>query len=337
VEPPVGIGFEPLDIDILREMYRTRRVTVAGIDPRLNVTHIAKRLGTSRTRIARRLKIWSESGFIRRYDVWPNPALLHLSGWSANVRVTDRLDKPEFFRRLGTVDGIVSAIEFLGDWVSVQFVAPDEEAGRRRIELLRHLKGVAEVEEAYGWRQLDPKVALSPLDLRILQALRERPRGTLTEIARTVGISTRTMTTRYERLVESWAVWFVPVFDFTQLPLVNMNVWLHPGASRDRVIQAVVKRFPWALEFGWSGFGPQEVEDYMVLFVTLPSVGAIEEIERLVRGVPGTRDVEVVVMLRTHSFPGWFDELLGRLSRPSPGAVPLRGRAGVHGPRTVRS
>jgi len=314
----VGIGFDPLDIDILREMYRTRTVTVAGIDPRLNVSLIARRLRTSRTRIARRLKRWSDTGFVRRYDVWPNPALLHLTGWSVNLRVADRLEKPDILRRLGMVDGVVSAVEFLGEWVSVQFVAPDEDSGRRRVEIFRHIKGVAEVEALYAWHPLEPKAPLTSLDLRILRALRKRPRGTLTEIARAVGISTRTMTTRYERLVENWSVWFVPVFDFTQLPLplVNLNVWFETGVSSEEMVRAVVKQFPWSLEFGWGEFGPPESVDFKTLFVTVPSVGAIEDLERLVRSVPGTKDVELVVMLRTHSFPGWFDEMLARFAPP---------------------
>lgn len=317
----VGIGFDPLDIDILREMYRTRRVTVAGIDPRLNVTRIARRLNTSRSRIARRLNRWSETGFVRRYDVWPNPALLHLTGWTVNVRVADPLQKPETLQRLGAVDGVVSAVEFLGEWLSVQFVAPDEPTGQRRIELFRHLKGVAEVGAPYAWRPLEAKAPLSPLDLRIVRALRERPRGTLTEIARTVGVSVRTMTTRYERLVENWSVWFVPVFDFTQLPLplVNLNVWLEPGTDWGHLLQVVTKQFPWTLEFGWGEFGPPEMEDFKTLFVTLPSIGAIENLERLVRGVPGTKDVESVVMLRTHSFSGWLDGMFDRIVSPARG------------------
>ena len=331
----VGIGFEPLDIAILREMYRTRTVTVAGIDPRLNVSYLARRLHTSRTRIARRLKLWSDTGFIRRYDVWPNPALLDLSGWSVNLQVENRLEKPSVLERLGMVDGVVSAVEFLGDWMSVQFVAPRDEDGQRRVEIFRHLKGVKEVADLYPWQPLDPKAQLSPLDLRILRALRDRPRGTLTEIARAVGISTRTMTTRYERLVESWAVWFVPVFDFTQLPLplVNLNVWLEPGASSPRMVQAVVKQFPLTLEFGWGEFGPPDSSGFKTLFVTVPSVGAIEDLERMVRGLPGTQEVEAVVMLRTHSFPGWFDRMLTRISplgRGSSSPKPTGKRSGGH-------
>lgn len=320
----VGIGFDPLDIDILREMYRTRRVTVAGIDPRLNVSHIARRLRTSRARIARRLARWSDTGFIRRYDVWPNPALFHLVGWSVNLQFSNRLEKPEGFRRLGMVDGVVSAVEFLGDWTAVQFVTPDEEAGRRRMEMLRHLKGVEAVEGLYPWRPLEPRAPLSPLDLRILHALRDRPRGTLTEIARAVGISARTMTTRYERLVESWSVWFVPVFDFTQLPLpiVAVNVDLEPGVSGQRVVETVMRQYPWTLEFGWGEFGPPETEGFKTLFVTVPSVGAIEDLERLVGSVPGTKNVEALVMVRTHSFPGWFDDMLARGSPAGRATVP---------------
>jgi hypothetical protein len=60
----------------------------------------------------------------------------------------------------------------------------------------------------------------------------------------------------------------------------------------------------------------------VVLFVTLPSVGAIEDLEQRARSVPGTRDVEAVVMLRTDSFPGWFDEMLAHAAPPARGSPP---------------
>jgi len=44
------------DIAIVREMYRTGEVTIAGVDPRLNVSRIAERLGCSRAKITGRLE-----------------------------------------------------------------------------------------------------------------------------------------------------------------------------------------------------------------------------------------------------------------------------------------
>ena len=315
-----GIGINPLDVDILREMYRTGKVNVAGVDPRLNATEIARRLHTSRARITNRLKRWSESGFVRRYDVWPNPELFGLTGWTVDLRVSQRLRKPDLFQRLGPVDGVVSALEFLGEWTAVQFVAPDEATCRRRAELLRGLAGVAEVGTPLPWQRIEPRSSLTSLDLRIVRALRQHPGANLTEIARAVGISPRTMTTRYEKLVDEWAVWFVPVFDFTRLPLpvVSLNVRLEPAAPHDRVVRAVRRGFPWTLEFGWGGLGPGALRDYVVLFVTLPSAGAIEDLERLAAGVPGVTDVESLVLVRTHSYASWFDELLAQKTQRLP-------------------
>lgn len=308
----LGIGIDPIDVDILREMYRGQKVTVAGIDPRLNVSRIARRLHTSRARIAHRLRRWSETGFVRRYDVWPNPALFGLRGWSFELRSAHRLEKPELFRRIALIDGVVGGQEFLGDWSAAQLVAPDENTCRRRLNLLRGLEGVAEVGEPIPWSSVEPKRALSPLDVRILQALRRNPRGTLTEIARTVGISTRTMTTRYGTLLDEWAVWFVPLFDFGKIPLpvVSLNVHLTPGASHAVAVNALRKEFPWSLEFGWAGMRPLVSPDLLVFFVTLPSAALIEELERFATHLPGARDVEISVMVRTHAFTEWFDGLL---------------------------
>ena len=308
----LGIGIDPIDVDILREMYRDQKVTVAGIDPRLNVSRIARRLRTSRARIASRLRRWGEAGFVRRYDVWPNPALFGLRGWSCELRSTRRLEKPELFRRIALLDGVVGGQEFLGDWSAIQLVAPDESTCRRRLALLRGLEGVAEVGEPLPWSTVEPKRALSLLDLRILRALRRSPRGSLTEIARTVGISTRTMTARYGTLLDEWAVWFVPLFDFAKIPLpvVSLNVQLTPGASHGVVVSALRKEFPWSLEFGWAGMRPLVSPDLLVFFVTLPSAAVIEDLERFATRLAGVQAVELSVMVRTYSFTDWFDSLL---------------------------
>ncbi|MGA7861231.1 MAG: Lrp/AsnC family transcriptional regulator, partial [Thermoplasmata archaeon] len=66
---------ETIDIDILREMYREGAIDLAGVDPRLNATRIARQLGVRRARVSARLKAWRDSGLLRRYDVRVNPAL----------------------------------------------------------------------------------------------------------------------------------------------------------------------------------------------------------------------------------------------------------------------
>jgi len=308
-----------IDIDILREMYRSGGVTVAGVDPRLKANRIAQRLGVSRARVDSRLKEWTRHGLLQRFDVWPNPALLDKIGFTVDIRLSDRFHKDEVFERIRLIDGAVGGIDLAGEWVSAQFIVPDESEARRRTDLLRGLTGVAEVGAPILWARLEPTRGLTPLDLRIVRVLREYPTSPLSTIARHVGVSTRTITTRYGQLVDDLAVWFVPVLDFRALtqPVVSINVNLSESADHEVVSRAFRKAFPQSLEFVRAGFGPILPDRVAVFFALCPSAARVEELEGFLRSLPGVQAVETLLMIRIVSFPETFD----RLVPPSPPTV----------------
>jgi DNA-binding Lrp family transcriptional regulator len=299
---------EPLDLDLLREMYRGGAVNVAGIDPRLNATRIARRLRVGRARVAARLKAWKASGLLLRYDVWLNPALLGWRGAAVNIRVDHPRVKPALFGRLGLIDGAVIGLEFLGEWVSLGLVAPDDSSFERRIALIRGLAGVREVEAPIPWSVLEPKRELTALDIRIVRALRERPTATLSQAAHRVGISTRTMTRRYSTLVEDRAVWFVPIFDFRAIssPMVSLRAVLRTGVGSESFARQIRHRFPLTIDFRGAVAGPEPSSEVNV-FVMPSSTAHVEELERFASSIEGVIEIEANIMVRMHSFSAWFD------------------------------
>jgi DNA-binding Lrp family transcriptional regulator len=321
---------DPIDIEILREMYREGAVNLAGIDPRLNATRVARKLRIGRSRVAARLRAWRESGFLRKYDVWLNPGLLGWHGAWVAVQVDHRRSKPGLFRRLALVDGVVAGMDFLGEWISVAVVAPDAAALDRRIGLIRNLVGVKDLDGPERWVVPEPKRPLTTLDVRIVRALRERPMANLAEIARRVGVSTRTMTRRYSALVDDWAVWFVPVFDFTTLayPVVSLNVHVRAGLGRETISPQLREHYPMTLDFTNSQVGPMTSAQDLAFFVSLPSAAHLEDLERRVEGMEGVEHVESYVMVRTYDYPEWFDKHLDSvLGNPAPvRAKPVRAR-----------
>lgn len=316
---PVSLIPRPADIDmdIIREMYHSRAVTIAGMDPRLNATRIAERLGVSRARVDARMKEWTRHGLLRRFDVWPNPALFDRIGATVDVRVRDRFEKEDVLSRVRLIDGAVGGGDFVGEWITVQFIVPREADAQRTAKLLRELSGVAEVSPPVPWIRLEPKRPLSALDLRIIRVLRKYPTERLSTIARHVGISTRTMTTRYGRLVEDLEVWFVPVLDFRALaqPVLAVNLGLREGADPTLLSHAVRKNFPQSLEFLRAPFGPALPERTRVYFLLIPSTARVEDAERTLRSLPGVETSEALLMIRMFSFPEAFDRLLAEERR----------------------
>ncbi|MGA7924085.1 MAG: Lrp/AsnC family transcriptional regulator [Thermoplasmata archaeon] len=308
---------EVLDLDILREMYRGGAISLAGIDPRLNVTRIARRLKVGRARVDARLQAWKKSGFLRRYEVWVNPALFGWEGAFVAIRVEDRREKSKLMPCLGLVDGIVSGTEFLGEWITVGLIAPDAASLERRVALIRELPGVREVESPTRWHVPRPKRALTSLDLRIIRSLRERPMATLGETAHRAGVSTRTMTRRYSELIEGWAVWFVPLFDFRSIsyPVVTIGVTVRPGVRAAGIAHSIRARFPLTLDLPATQAAPDVGGETQVWIVIPPSAAHLEEIEQFVESIDGVVSVEANVMVRVHSFPEWFDDHLRTLMK----------------------
>ncbi|HKV90012.1 MAG TPA: winged helix-turn-helix transcriptional regulator, partial [Thermoplasmata archaeon] len=240
-----------IDLDIFRELYGGGGVTSFGVDPRINASVIARRLSVSRARVAARLAEWKRIGLIRRYDVWPNPALFGLDIATVDIRVNDRLRKGALYEKLGLIDGLVGGVDLLGEWSSVQLFAGTPGEMARRVELIRGLADVVEVSAPVPLARLEPEHPLTPLDLRIVRVLRRYPTASLAAVARHVGVSARTITTRYARLLDDHSVWFVPVLDFRSLPMpvLSVQVTLDDPSDRASVAKGVRRAYPQALEF----------------------------------------------------------------------------------------
>ncbi|MGC2034505.1 MAG: Lrp/AsnC family transcriptional regulator, partial [Thermoplasmata archaeon] len=274
-----------------------------------------------------------ESGFLRSYDVWLNPALWGWCGAGISIQVDHHRVKGDLFRKLALVDGVVMGLELLGDWISVGLVAPDLAAVDRRVALVRGLAGVREVEDPLPWTLPEPRRQLTSLDIRIVRALRERPTAGLSEIAHRAGISNRTMTRRYGTLVDDAAVWFVPIFDFTALarPVVALNVVTRPGVGREAIARKIRARFPLTLDSSISSAASPFGSQSHAFFVILPSAASLEDFERSVGSLEGVVETESLVMVRVHSFPEWFDQHLRTLvpgTRPVDPRAPSRGSTG---------
>ncbi|HXW67286.1 MAG TPA: Lrp/AsnC family transcriptional regulator [Thermoplasmata archaeon] len=311
VLPPLPRGTE-LDVEILRVMYATPGVSITGIDPRLNASRVAQRLGISRARVAARLRAWTEFGFLRRYDVWPNPYLFGLTGATFDVRVADPLGKDEVLPRIGLVPGAVGGIDLVGPWIAATFVLPPDVAPARTASLLRGLRGVAEVGDAVPWTPPMSPRTLSPLERRIVRVLRRFPTDSLASVARHVGVSTRTMTSRYGRLLDDRAVWFVPVLDFRAIaePVINLNLVFDTGAHRDAFARALRQLHPQSIPFYRTQFGPALPDTVGSFFVVVPSAARVEDLETWVRSNPGIQSQEALTMKRIFSFPETLDRLL---------------------------
>lgn len=312
---PRALTLDELDVEILRTMYRGGVDALEGIDPRLSASRIGRSLAVGRSRVAGRMHAWVRSGFMSRYDVWINPALFNHRGAWARVRVDRAGRKPELNRRLGLVEGVVSATEFLGTRVNIGIVAPDSTQIERRLDLIRGLTGVEEALRLADWPTREARRQLTPLEVRVVRALRAQPTATLNDTARRAGISARTLTRKYSDLIESSLVWFQPVFDLRSLssPLVALSATLDRGSNPHAITGQLRLRYPLLVELAEPGPPPARTYAQFEWGVIVPTA-QIDDLTQYASSLKGVERVEWKVPVRTCNYSDWFDSRLEELS-----------------------
>lgn len=314
-----------LDGALLREMFLGRHLWVGGVDPRQSAGELARRLGVDRSTIWSRLKAWKECGFLTGFDVVPNPDLFGLRFGAGSIRVDNPVQKEAVVRDLGLVSGIVGAQDMMGPWVVVLAACPNAAGFERVSALLRRLSGVNETIPLVAFRCPPSSAEPTPLDWRIVQELRMPPTPLLTEVAKRLRISVKTVTRHYDSLIRNQVVWYIPLLDYTQYTMVAMarfNVYLHPTADPPQILETIRKMYPEYVDIAdRSDFAlePEHKIKHVVAHMQLPAASASEDVQVEILKIPGVADVEVLFPRKTFSYPDWLSERIAdRISEQRP-------------------
>jgi DNA-binding Lrp family transcriptional regulator len=313
---------DALDHAILRELGRDQVLLWGGMDPRVSATQLADRLGVDRGTIRARMRAWVACGFLRRFVALPNPHLLGVGLAAGGVRVSDVKDKPRVLDDLALVDGMLSAMEHVGEWIGLAFVDDGKAAIARRMKLLERVPGVAEVQPPLLWGAPLATIDPTPLQWRVLAALRasDARDAKLGELAKRVGVSPNTFHAHYDALVRGGAVWSVPELDFAKwdgAPLARLVVVLAPEASRASCLKALRDIAPDLMPHPT----PQPMAGdaaFVSVMVHLPSLGAIEDAALRARALPDVREVEVLYPKSFRVYDAWFEERFPRAASTKP-------------------
>jgi len=305
---------DEFDLKVLIEISRERLFLWGNLDPRLSAETIAKRLRTNRNKVWSRLRGWERCGFLRGWEVTPSLALFGAGLGVTAIRVDDGRKRTQALKDIGLVHGVVNALEYVGPWIGVSFVTESATAASRRLALLSRLNGVDEVLPAFDLPI--PECSLEPtaLEWRVLESLRRWPRGTLAYAARHVGVSQKTFTKHYDRLIKAKAIWCVPLLDFTcygEGAMARLLVTHSPGASEGQVSTGLARHFPTILDnlpVSLPGPPPRKLS---AVLIHLRSAAEAEEAHRTALTLPGVEDVEVLFPKRIHLYRDWFDERIG--------------------------
>lgn len=282
--------------------------TLDGLKP----ARLAEAVGTTRQTVETRLARLEAAGILQGYVLWPSFRHLGLRWDIYHWKVADASRKAHAFASIPLEDAIVGVYSFLGPDLCVDVRWRDEAEQERALAKVNELVGSAFALTLYA-RSAPPVASpLSPLDWRILAALRADARRPLQDVADEVGASLRTVKRRLARMSRDRA------FDVTgrialersprPIPLAFLFHFAPDGgkATATRLLELFDDRCIAA----WVPPSPQLGNWDMSLYAETP--GEIEALRAKAEAVEGVARVEVLLYTGARVDETWVDREIRR-------------------------
>lgn len=308
------------------------------MDPRISAPDVAKKVGLSAPAVRTRLRRWRMEGVLRSYEVWPNPALFGVQFVSADLPLNSSQPADSIFKELELVEGVLFAREAIDEdrrVVIATLVSDTPASVARRVSLLARLSSQrANNPPRPHW--LPPcRIELSGLDWRIIRTFRKEPLLSLPKAAREVGVSLKTLSKRFHRLLDNDAVWWTISVLNRMVPTVYVHIVYTDPEFAEAGAGDLAARFPsWipAVSGGY-GFPPEARSKHLVAVFPLEAPAGVAEILRAIHAQSGVVSVRRRFPGETVYYPDWFDRrieekiALSGTGAPSSEEEPLYSRA----------
>ncbi len=290
------------------------------IDPRVGAREIADRVGASETAVRSRLRSLREGGYLADSAVWPNPSLFGTRLHVAEIPVAEVGASRALFDDLGLVEGVTFARDVLDERdrsVHVYFVGDSAATVARRAGLLRRLAARSELRGPRPYFVPPATRELSPLDWKVVDAVRRAPEASLQALSGVLRVSLKTTGLRYRALLDAGAIWWTHGATSAELPLALLTATAADGTDPDPIAAQVATDGSDWIPIASNGRG-LEPDAPRIDFAGLQwadSPAAVESAAQRLLDRPGVRGVRRTFALGSRMYPDWFDAQLERRLR----------------------
>lgn len=316
---------DAIDVGILRAMgVRPYERTPKPLDA-LQSARIARVTGFSVNTVKDRIIRMTELGVIAGYQAVPNLRHLGLQGGAYHLRFASDAAKDEAMPRILAVSGLLELHDFLGQGACADFVFKDDADLQRMLAKLSTGAQDGPPRHFYNRETPDVKRALTPLDWRIVQALRANPRATPADLAPAVGVSARTVKRHLTRMAKEGSVFLVPAIDPSKadgLFLFELLVYLRDGVG-PRPMAALRAAFNAEHVYAYVPASADLGNFDLLLFARTSA--EVEALRRRAEQIDGVIRAEAWLFRAFLGFPAWLDVAIEQVARgagATPKAVP---------------
>lgn len=280
-------NLDALDIRIVRELTHGSHPGLAWGEISPSYGSLARKLGVSRDTVRKRLEKMSKTNFLRVFPVQVNPTLLGLKMGALSLDVPAGSESG-LIDKVSLVENVILIARHVGGMVGLTFYYSDDAAMRKKVQLIKRICGAT----ATRFTEIPfPRcgVRLSPLDWKILAALQRRRSERVGEIARALGISSRTLRRRTKRMIDGMAIGTLVSSDVRALQggvICNVQVEYSPRADRAETDGLLLRELdPHLIYAGlWTDFSL-----FTVVLGSVPESSEVLEGVKRLKGIANAR------------------------------------------------
>ena len=171
---------------------------------------VASRLGVDEETVRNRLRRLKESGFLLGWRVVPHPRLLGCESSMLLLEFDDQEEKETAIPKLKRADGVVVLASIYGKGLLVTYYDDERHRSSKRIAATEGLSG----SQSLGGMSLPPTdFRMTPTDWQIVGSMLRNAEAEVSQVARMVKVSPRTVKRRLNSMMDSAAISVMPMVD----------------------------------------------------------------------------------------------------------------------------
>ena len=237
-------GMDDLDTLILRELIVDPYTQCFRSDVRISYKTVADKLRVDEDTVRNRIEAL-EGGLLSGWRAGINPRAIGCDTAFMLFDVNPGRLKGEVLQEMNAIPGMIFTTDHLGEMVSCLVAYRGDEAIRKIKRRLSRISN-AEIFRFADHRFPECSYPLTKTDLEIIDAMQTDPRRAFREVAKEVGLSTRTVRRRVQKLTEGNAVFILPVVDMKAEIggiTANLIVEYSEPEARTEVDRQILARF----------------------------------------------------------------------------------------------
>ena len=299
---------DELDVKIVRALISESAIAPTSVQVKSSLRAIARRLGADDMTVINRFRKLQQAGCMSEWHLAVNPTFLGYGMTDLLVDAETEFVKPDSIRKLGLVHGVVVIINFLGRGLKVIFLHDSERARERTVELISRIANAERVVASRVALPLSETKKLTETDLAVIAALSSDARRPCTAVAEELGLSSRTVKNRIQRLRREKTLFTLPNLNMTNIVGFNPAVLSYAysrGDVKANVDRAFISHFDPNLL--WGGFADPE---HAFLVLSAPAMADVVAFADWAKSQDGVASARVDIPVHMSGFPQKFGELL---------------------------